>query len=75
MQAAFPAARQNKIWEAIRDNDVKNNPDYSAYNFRNKKQEDDFKESGKLPKAIPSIYNHKAVDFLVNVLRASKIDG
>ncbi|MGH9462710.1 MAG: RNA-binding domain-containing protein [Vicinamibacteria bacterium] len=75
VQAAYPAARQNKIWEAIRDNDVKNNTDYSAYNFRNKKQEDDYKETGKLPKTIPSIYNQRAVDFLVNVLRGSKGDS
>lgn len=61
--------RQNLIWDAIRDNKLRNNKDYSAYVFRNKKQEDEFIQSGKLPKAIPTIYNYKAVDFLVKVLR------
>jgi len=34
---------QNDIWQAIRENDVKNNTDYSTYNFRNKQQEDKYK--------------------------------
>ena len=47
-------------------------PDYSVYNFRNKKQEDDFEENGTLPSETPSIYNEKAVDFIVSVLKAEK---
>jgi len=27
--------RQNEVWDVIRDNGLKNSPDYSAYNFRN----------------------------------------
>lgn len=59
----LPSVQQNLIWNSIRDNKLKTNKDYSVYVFRNKKQEDDFNESGILPKAIPSIYNYKAVDF------------
>lgn len=73
--AAYPAAKRNKIWEAIRDNGVKNNSDYSAYSFPNKRHEDEYKETGKLRKAVPSIYNRKAVDFLVNVLKTAPEDG
>ena len=65
----LPAIKQNYIWSAIRDNKIRNNKDYSAYVFRNKKQEDEFNQSGKLPKAIPTIYNYKAVDFLIKVLK------
>lgn len=74
VQEAYSGAKQNQIWDAIRENDVKSNLDYSAYNFRNKKQEDEYKESGKLPKTTPSIYNHEAVDFLVKVLRRENGD-
>lgn len=70
----YPEAKQNKIWAAIRENDLKNNPDYSVYNFRNKKQEDDYKANGQLPSAVPSIYNHRAVDFIVQVLKQSDED-
>lgn len=70
IRAEFPAANQNRVWDAIRDNDMKNNLNYAAYNFRNKKQEDEYKKSDTLPKATPSIYNQKALEFLVNVLKA-----
>lgn len=72
VHAAYAGAKRHKIWDAIRDNDLKNNRDYAAYNFRNKKQEDEYKASGKLPKVTPSIYNQKAVDFLVNVSKTAR---
>ena len=46
-------ASHNRVWKALQENGVKDNPDYSAYNFRNKKQEDKYRESGDLPSAIP----------------------
>ncbi len=59
---------QSQVWEVIRENDMKNNTDYSAYNFRNKKQEDDYRTNGVLASVTPSIYNHKAIDFICKVL-------
>lgn len=70
----LPYVGHNSVWEKIAENDMKNNPDYSAYNFRNKKQEDEYKESGIVPSVTPSIYNNAAVDFLVNIFRAEN-DG
>ncbi len=69
---ARPNFGNNKIWQVIKDNDLKNNPNYAAYNFRNKKQEDEFKVSGQLPTATPSIYNQRAVEFIVRVLKADE---
>lgn len=69
VQNDYPEAKQGKIWKVIAENDMKNNLDYSAYNFRSKKQEDEYKESGKLPSSIPSIYNKNAVSFIVKVLK------
>lgn len=68
----LPDVKQNSIWDAIKENNIKKNPDYSAFNFRNKKQEDIFRKSGILPNCIPSIYNQNAVQFLVNVLNNQK---
>ena len=59
----------NMVWETIKNNDMKNNREYSVYNFRSRKQEELYKESGKLPAVTPSIYNYKAVDFIVNTLK------
>jgi hypothetical protein len=61
-------ATPNDIWRAIRENGLKNNLDYSAYNFRSKKHEDNFLETGTVFQGTPSIYNQDAVDFLVNVI-------
>jgi hypothetical protein len=74
VKEAYPHATQSKVWNAIRENGIKSNADYSAYNFRNKKQEDEYRESGRLPSNTPSIYNQSAVDFLVQVLRANSGD-
>ena len=65
----LPSAGQNDIWSVIRDNGLKGNEDYSAYNFRNKKHEDDYAQTGKIPSATPTIYNEAAVDFVVKILR------
>ena len=66
----LPNVGQNAIWKAIKENDIKTNTDYSVFNFRNKKQEDEYKKSGIVPSNTPIIYKYKAVDFLVNVLKA-----
>ena len=49
VKSALPSAGQNEIWQAIKDNGIKHNPDYSAYNFRNKKQEDYYNELVSFP--------------------------
>lgn len=69
VQKEYPAAKQYQVWKTIAENNMKNNPDYSAYNFRSKKQEDSFKENGYLPATTPSIYNENAVAFIVNILK------
>lgn len=71
VQKIFPAAKQGEVWKVIAENDMKKNSDYSAYNFRNKRQEDNYKENGILPSGIPSIYNGNAVAFVVNILKAN----
>lgn len=69
VQKAMPGTKANAVWDIIRDNHMKNNTDYSAYNFRNKKQEDGYHQTGKLPSVTPSIFNQNAVDFIVKVLQ------
>jgi hypothetical protein len=64
----IPSAKQNDVWTVIKENGLKENTDYSAYNFRNKKQEDQFKKTGVIPPVTPSIYNSKAIEFIVNIL-------
>lgn len=72
VKKALPNSAQHHVWNVVRENDLKNNPDYAAYNFRNKKQEDSFKTSGVLTNGTPSIYNNRAVEFIVSVLKAQR---
>lgn len=64
----LPYAKQNEIWAAIKHNKLKDNTDYSIYNFRNKKHQAEYEKTGVVPSGTPSIYNHDALEFLINVL-------
>tara|TARA_R110000744_G_scaffold344724_1_gene450129 strand:+ start:29 stop:1060 length:1032 start_codon:yes stop_codon:yes gene_type:complete len=65
----IPICSSQDVWRIIRENDLKSNFDYSAYNFRNKQQEDIYKENGKVPSVCPSIYNKNAIEFIASILR------
>ncbi len=69
LRKRIPTVRQNKIWDIIKENGLKNNTNYSAYNFRNKTQEKKYRENGVVPSGIPSIYNYNAVNFIEKVIR------
>jgi hypothetical protein len=62
-------ATTSKVWAAINDNNMKTNPDYSTYNFRNKKQQSDYEAVGKLPPVTASIYSKQALSFLQSLLK------
>lgn len=55
------------VWKIIKENDIKNNRDYSIYNFRNKSLEDEFKKTEILPNGTPSIYKESVVDFILTI--------
>jgi len=65
----LPTVSRNLIWEAIADNGLKRNSDYSAFVFSNNAHKLHYEQTGD-PGFAPSIYNHKAVDFLIKVLKA-----
>jgi predicted HTH transcriptional regulator len=68
----LPDCKEGLIYNIIKENGIKDNTDYAAYNFRNKKQEDEYTQAGKLPKGIPSIYNFKAVEFIIKLIKNIK---
>lgn len=68
----LPNCKQGKIYDAIKDNKIKDDIEYSAYNFRSKKHEDEFTKTGKLPTGTPSIYKTKTVDLLLQILKNEK---
>ena len=68
----LPACKQGKIYDVIKDNKVKDDLEYSAYNFRSKKHENEYLKTGKLPTGTPSIYKTKAVDLIHHILKNEK---
>lgn len=55
------------VWRIINENDIKNLSAYSIYNFRNKSQEDEYENTGKIAKGVPSIYKVSVVDYIVQI--------
>lgn len=58
---------KNGIWRTINENHIKDNIDYSIYNFRNKSQEEIYEQKGEIPKGVPSIYKETAVDYIIKI--------
>lgn len=61
--------KQYEIYEIIKENDLKNNPEYSTYVFRNKSQEEQYEIDGTLPTAVASIYKPSTIDFVLNIFK------
>jgi len=58
---------QNNVWRIIDENKIKENLDYSCYNFRNKRQEEEYEQSGKVANGTPSIYKPSAIDYIIQI--------
>lgn len=69
IKSALPKVKQGEINSIISSNNLKKDIKYSAYNFRSKKHEQTYKDTGVIPKATPSLYNQKAIDFIIKVLQ------
>ncbi|MGO6875434.1 helix-turn-helix domain-containing protein [Rhizobium ruizarguesonis] len=66
----LPGVTDNGIAKFIRDHKLKQDPKYSVYNFRNKRQEDQYLKTKHLTSQTPSIYNDEAVNMIVlNLLK------
>lgn len=59
--------KQNRIYNIVSENKLKENREYSTYVFRSNKQEDAYEKKGIVPKGIPSIYKPSIVDYIINV--------
>lgn len=59
--------KQNDIWRIINENKIKDNTDYSIYNFRNKSQEELYEKTGTIPKGVPSIFKETTIDYIIKI--------
>lgn len=70
IQKILPNVSRNLIWATIAENDLKNSTDYAAFVFSSNSAKQKYEETGD-PGYAPSIYNQRAIDFLINVLKQS----
>lgn len=70
-----PDCNRNEVWRIIKENNLKENYDYSAYNFRSKEHEDRFKSTGEIPSGTASIFKPSAVEFVSNIWKQEKENG
>ena len=59
--------KRNDIWKIINKSKIKENRDYAYYNFRYKRQEDDYLLHGRVASGINSIYKPAAVDYIIQL--------
>lgn len=69
VKGLHPQIKQNDIYEIISTNKIKDNKEYSAHIFRNRKQEEDYERTGNLPKGITSIYKSAVIDLIVQIYK------
>jgi len=63
---------QNRIWEILKENKIKENRDYSDYSFRNQNQRLNYENDNILASGIPSIYKLSTVDLILNIYKNEK---
>lgn len=68
IKIAIPSISRNVIWKTIAENDLKQNLDYATFVFPNNSRKIQYEQTDNAGSA-PSIYNQKAIDFLINVLK------
>lgn len=65
----IPECKQGEIYRIIKENKIKDDLEYCAYNFRNNKQDEEYKSLGKVSTNTPCIYKKKTVDFISNIYK------
>ncbi|MEO9257911.1 MAG: ATP-binding protein [Crocinitomicaceae bacterium] len=64
---------QNRIWGILKENNIKENQDYSDYSFRNQKHRLNYENNKILASGTPSIYKLTTVDLIINIHKNEKI--
>ncbi len=71
VKAKRPGTKVSEIIDVIRRCGIKGNPEFSAYNFRTKEQEQEYLRTQVLPQAIPVLYSIKVINYILQQLGPS----
>jgi hypothetical protein len=64
----FPEIKQNDFYRFMREMKVRETSSFSVYNFRYKRHEEDYLNTGKVATATPSLYSDECLNFCLTEL-------
>lgn len=65
----IPTIKRPQIYSILKENDIKNNKEYSTYVFRNNGQEVLYEKEGIVPSGIPSIYKPGTISLVERIYK------
>jgi len=68
VQRRIKSIRRNEFFKFLKDEGIRDNPKYSGYLFRNRRQKENYEKEGILPINISSLYNYDCLNFLLQEL-------
>jgi hypothetical protein len=69
LREKIPDIKQKDFNDFIRDKEIKKNPDYSHFNFRNKAQLTKYQNTGEVANGTPSLYNNECLNLMMTELK------
>lgn len=73
LRKEIPNFNQNQLHNIIKKNKIKGNKNYSAYNFRNQRQERGYKRTGEISSGIPVLYNNDCYKLIRSQVNKKKL--
>jgi hypothetical protein len=69
-----PSIKQNRIYDIIKENEIKDNRDYSDFSFRNQNHRLDYEKNKNIVSGTPSIFKPITVDFILSIYKNEKLE-
>ncbi|MBV6426183.1 MAG: hypothetical protein KIPDCIKN_00694 [Haliscomenobacter sp.] len=66
VRSALPQLKQNDFYRFVREFKIKDNKQFSDYNFRYRRLEEDYINTGKVATGTPSLFNEDCVRFIIS---------
>lgn len=66
VRSALPQLKQNDFYRFVREYKIKDNKQFSDYNFRYRKHEEEYINTGKVAAGTPSIFNEDCARFIIS---------
>lgn len=69
VKKTVPEKNRNDFFRYLKERGIKDDPKYSGYLFRNKRQKEKYDKDGTVPNGISSLYNQDCLKFIINDLQ------